>query len=245
LASIFEVELVELIANNKSSIYVEDKFINKNRIIFLLNIFAVIVSILSGLVFFRGMDDVIPAHYDFMGNITRYGKKIEYLVIPGISLIFLSFSIYFYYVLSKRLEYKKASFRYQIWMLVLQTVILIFTIYLGFKYTTNTIVIPTITGLTLTLMFVAMLFSHPKVNKKRNLVLGIRTNFTLTSEIAWKKVNTFSSYIGSITTFVAYLLTLIIFGDKSIYLFFLVMISIIPILIYHEVLRKKFRKSAR
>ena len=105
-------------------------------------------------------------------------------------------------------------------------------------------VIPTLTGLTLTLMLVVMLLSHPKVNIKRNVVLGIRTIFTLTSEVAWKKVNAFSSYIGSITTLIAYLLNLIIFDDQSIYLISSVIISIIPMLIYHEVLRKKFKKSA-
>lgn len=87
-----------------------------------------------------------------------------------------------------------------------------------------------------------MLFSHPKINKTRNVILGVRTNFTLTNEIAWKNVNTFSSYIGSITTLIAYILTLITFDDWNLYLISVVMITIIPTLIYHEVLRKKFSK---
>jgi|SRR5690554_909385 len=190
------------------------------------------------------MDDIIPAHYDFSGNITRYGKKGEYLVIPGLSLIFISFSIYFYYGLSKKIDYKKASFGYQIWMLVLQLVILFFTIYLGFKYTSNIRIIPIITGLSLAIIFTATLFSHPKVNKKKNVLFGFRTNFTLTNDVAWKKVNTFSSYINSITTLIAYSLTLITFDDWSLYLISIVMVSIIPIIIYHEVLKKKFRNFA-
>lgn len=243
LASIFNVELIELIDDKSTTTYVEDKVRNKNRVMFLLNIFVVIVSILSGLILFRGMDDIIPVHYDFLFNITRYGKKVEYLVIPGITIIFLSFSIYFYYGLSKRVEYKKASFGYQISMLVLQLVILFFTIYLGFRYTSNVRVIPTITGLTLTIIHIVMLLSHPKINKTRNVILGVRTNFTLTNEVAWKNVNAFSSYIGSITTLIAYILTLITFDDWNQYLILVVMISIIPTLIYHEVLRKKFSKS--
>ena len=240
LASIFAVELIELIDDEPTNVYVENKYNNKHRISYLLNIFVVIISILSGLVLFIGMDDTIPAHYDFVGNITRYGKKSEYLIIPAITLIFLLISIYFYYVLSKKEAYKKAAFGYQIWMLGLQLLILFFTIWLGFRYTSNIHAIPTITGLSLTLVFMVILFSHPQINKRRNILFGVRTNFTLTNECAWKKVNAFSSYCGSIATLIAYVVTLITFDDWNLYLFGLVMISIIPILIYHEVLKKKF-----
>ena len=38
LASIFNVELIELIDDKSTTTYVEDKFRNKNRVMFLLNI---------------------------------------------------------------------------------------------------------------------------------------------------------------------------------------------------------------
>lgn len=62
-------------------------------------------------------------------------------------------------------------------------------------------------------------------------------------KLVGKKMNTFSSYISSVITLVAYMLTWITFDDWNLYLISMVMISIIPTLIYHEVLRKKFSKS--
>lgn len=240
LAVILDVELLELISDETIKPSTIDKYMSRNRILYLLNIFVVMITILIGLILFRAMDDVIPAHYDFLGNITRYGNKIEFLIIPGITLIFLSFSIYFYYVLSKIQEYRKSAFGYQIWMLILQIVVLFFTIWLGFKYTSNieNYSLPIITGFSLALMFSAMVFSHPRINERKNTVLGVRTKFTLTNDIAWKKINTVGSISGSIITLIAYLITLITFKDWNLYLFGFVILSIIPTLIYHELLRK-------
>lgn len=55
LASIFNVELIELIDDKSTTTYVEDKVRNKNRVMFLLNIFVVIVSILSGVITFMSI----------------------------------------------------------------------------------------------------------------------------------------------------------------------------------------------
>ncbi|HHX70585.1 MAG TPA: helix-turn-helix domain-containing protein [Gallicola sp.] len=240
LAVIFDVKLLELISDETIKPSMIDKYMRRNRILYLLNIFVVMITILIGLILFRGMDDVIPAHYDFLGNITRYGNKIEFLIIPGITFIFLSFSIYFHFVLSKKQEYKKIVFSYQIWMLVLQITILFFTIWLGLKYTSNieNYIFSIITGSSLALVFSVMVFSHPRINERKNTVLGVRTNFTLTNDVAWKKVNTVGSISGSTITLLAYLITLITFKNWNLYLFGFVILSIIPTLIYHELLRK-------
>lgn len=240
LAVILDVELLELISDETIKPSTIDKYMSRNRILYLLNIFVVMITILIGLILFRGMDDVIPAHYDFLGNITRYGNKIEFLIIPGITFIFLSFSIYFHFVLSKKQEYKKIVFSYQIWMLVLQITILFFTIWLGLKYTSNieNYIFSIITGSSLALVFSVMVFSHPRINERKNTVLGVRTNFTLTNDVAWKKVNTVGSISGSTITLLAYLITLITFKNWNLYLFGFVILSIIPTLIYHELLRK-------
>ena len=72
-------------------------------------------------------------------------------------------------MLSKKDEYKKSVIIYQIWMLALQSSILFFTIWLGFKYTSNVKdnIIATNTGLTLSIIFTVMLLSHPRFNEKK------------------------------------------------------------------------------
>ena len=240
LALIFKVELIDLLDDSLLINEKEDKYYKPERIFFLLNLFIVIVTILFSIVLFRNMDDLIPAHYDFLGNITRYGNKIEYFVIPGLSLLFLPFSLYFNFSLRKQDEYKKQAFIYQICMFIIQLVILFFTILLGFKYTTNieNSIIAILSGMMFSVIIAIMIFTHPIINNKRNTIIGFRTNFTLSSDDAWIKVNRFASYIGTSGALIGYIVTLITFKDWNIYLVSLLIISLIPAIIYHEILRR-------
>ena len=60
--------------------------------------------------------------------------------------------------------------------------------------------------------------------KRKNVIFGVRTKFTLSNNIAWQKVNAVGSISGSVTTLVAYLITLITLKDWNIYLLGVVII---------------------
>lgn len=240
LALIFKVELIDLLDDSLLINKKVDKYYKPERIFFLLNLFIVIVTILFSIVLFRNMDELIPAHYDMLGNITRYGNKIEYFVIPGLSLLFLPFSLYFNFSLRKKDEYKKQAFINQICMFIIQLVILFFTIFLGFKYTTSIegSIMAILSGMMFSVIIAIMIFTHPIINNKRNTIIGFRTNFTLSSDDAWIKVNRFASYFGTSGALIGYIVTLITFKDWNIYLVSLLIISLIPAIIYHEILRR-------
>lgn len=240
LALIFKVELIDLLDDSLLINKKVDKYYKPERIFFLLNLFIVIVTILFSIVLFRNMDELIPAHYDMLGNITRYGNKFEYFVIPGLSLLFLPFSLYFNFSLRKKDEYKKQAFINQICMFIIQLVILFFTIFLGFKYTTSIegSIMAILSGMMFSVIIAIMIFTHPIINNKRNTIIGFRTNFTLSSDDAWIKVNRFASYFGTSGALIGYIVTLITFKDWNIYLVSLLIISLIPAIIYHEILRR-------
>lgn len=240
LALIFKVELIDLLDDSLLINKKVDKYYKPERIFFLLNLFIVIVTILFSIVLFRNMDELIPAHYDMLGNITRYGNKIEYFVIPGLSLLFLPFSLYFNFSLRKKDEYTKQAFINQICMFIIQLVILFFTIFLGFKYTTSIegSIMAILSGMMFSVIIAIMIFTHPIINNKRNTIIGFRTNFTLSSDDAWIKVNRFASYFGTSGALIGYIVTLITFKDWNIYLVSLLIISLIPAIIYHEILRR-------
>lgn len=84
-------------------------------------------------------------------------------------------------------------------------------------------------------------FSHPRFNK-RNPIFGFRTNFTLSNEKGWNKVNTFTSFTLTIAGFISYILTLI-FIDKNWAVCFvgIIFIAMIPSIIYHEIIRRKIK----
>ena len=82
-------------------------------------------------------------------------------------------------------------------------------------------------------------FTHPRFNK-RNAFFGFRTNFTMSNEEGWNKVNSFASIALTIAGLLCYVLVLI-FMNKEWAMFFIsgVVLAIIPALIYHEVVKKQ------
>src|SRR5690554_3113815 len=87
---ILDVSINDLIDDDRKIITsYEEKGIKKERRIFLINCALVIIMFLVSLIMIKTMNDKIPMHYDMKGNITRYGSKWEFLIIPSISIIFL------------------------------------------------------------------------------------------------------------------------------------------------------------
>ena len=100
--------------------------------------------------------------------------------------------------------------------------------------------LPTI--IVLSLIIVLSPFSHPKFNK-RNPFIGFRSNFTLSNEIGWNKVNAFTSIALFVAGVIGYNLSLILFQyDWSILFFLIIVIALFPIFIYHQVIKKKYSK---
>lgn len=86
-------------------------------------------------------------------------------------------------------------------------------------------------------------FTHPKINK-RNAWFGFRTNLTLSSEEAWKKINAFSSITLTAVSLAIYIIMLIFIDrDWVVYLILGLLVNIIPCIIYHEVVRNQLKKA--
>ncbi|MCR5079059.1 MAG: SdpI family protein, partial [Bacilli bacterium] len=82
-------------------------------------------------------------------------------------------------------------------------------------------------------------FTHPHFNA-RNPLFGFRSNFTLSSDGAWKKVNSFSSIAIALSALFGYVLTLIFIDwDFAVVFISSILLGIIPCIVYHEVLRNK------
>lgn len=50
-----------------------------------------VVSIIFLIVVWNQLPDQVPAHFNFEGEVTRYGSKFELLILPGINLLLLLF----------------------------------------------------------------------------------------------------------------------------------------------------------
>ena len=59
----------------------------KNKILWIISVIPLIVTLFV----LRFLPDELPAHYDFEGNIDRWGSKYEELIFPIIILVLALF----------------------------------------------------------------------------------------------------------------------------------------------------------
>ena len=83
-------------------------------------------------------------------------------------------------------------------------------------------------------------FTHPKFNK-RNPFFGFRTSFTLESDYAWNKVNSFASIVLTAASVIGLVLSIIFIEyDWDVYFVLVVLGALIPVAFYHAILRKGY-----
>lgn len=242
---IFDVSISELIDDDnivvttkeKRLLILEDKLFIANGAFFIFGILLTAILI-------RMMPQSIPMHWDLNGNITRYGSKWETLFFLFFFLFFFGISsfFHFYYAKNKR-KFLSSLVPIQIIFSVSQLAVIIWYIWMAFSNVEEmSLIITSIAGIMLSLFLVLSILSSPIFNKNRNVLFGLRTSFTLSSNIIWKKVNYFQSISGSIFSIIGILIVLFTFKEWNIYLLSLIIISTIPSFIFHEVLRKRTKK---
>lgn len=239
---IFNVSISELVDDDKAIVTTkEERQLKLENKLFIANGAFLIFGTLLTVVLIRMMPQSIPMHWDINGNITRYGSKWETLFFMFFYLFFFGNSsfIHFYYAKNKR-EFSSGLIPTQTILLVSQFAATIWYIWMAFSNVDElSLMIPAITGMILSLFIVLSIFSSPIFNKKRNVLFGLRTNFTLSNNTAWKKINNFQSMSGLIFSSIGLLVVLITFKDWNAYLLSVVILSLIPSFIYHEILRKR------
>ena len=249
LSDIFGVTLNELLeTEDKIEMTKKEKSMVVESKLFLGNVALAAFTVLLSFVLIRMMPDTVPMHYDLTGKITRYGSKWETLIFLVITLIVLGSSALIHFSYSKKKFMKDTDIGFiptQIILLVAQVVFAGIYIGMALKGTPEVekIIIPTLAGIFTAAFIILSIFSAPFFNQKRNAVFGFRTNFTLSNDEGWYKVNRFQSYSGLLFSSIAFIITIITFQDWNLYLIGLILISVIPTLIYHEVLRKKLRNK--
>lgn len=86
-------------------------------------------------------------------------------------------------------------------------------------------------------------FTHSKFNK-RNGFFGFRTGLTLSSEVAWNKINNFASIALTCSALVGFILSLIFIEKLWAFLFILIiLLGVMVSLIYHEIVRHELKQN--
>lgn len=246
LCQILDCSLADLIDSDKEIVTTKEMKEEKAaKTIFKFNIGLLVFAVLMTFAFAMAASETVTIHWGLAGNETLGSRW--YTLINLFPIAVIAFITIFTRILTiKKERYHQYKIAFQIISLVVSAIIVILTFVMGILMIHNHnkgeyALINLLTAGALALITTIGPFTHPRFNK-RNPVFGFRTNFTLSNEEGWHKVNAFASIALTIASAIGFVLTLI-FIDKSWAVFFIasIIIMMIPTIIYHEIIRKRLR----
>lgn len=158
---------------NKSDIY--------SIIIFLL-------TIIVGVAVYSKLPEQMPAHWNIQGQIDRYEPKLLALImVPGMMLFIWGLMKYLPKIDPKRANYEKFGRSYSIIINLILTFLFIIYIMTILVALGHNVPIQKIIPMILGLLFIVIGNYLPK--SKSNFFYGIKTPWTLSSEVSWNKTH--------------------------------------------------------
>lgn len=155
--------------------------------------------------------DTIPAHYNFAGEVDRFGSKYENLIFPLFAIIMGAF-----FILLAKLQRKKGLAVNEKILLYTGICTLLFFTALGFYFmlkairydpdatATFSIDVMKFTGIAIGIMLVILGNIMPKA--RRNAMFGLRTKWSMANDNVWQK----SQRFGGITSVLCGLVMIIV-----------------------------------
>ena len=159
------------------------------RIILYIFMYLPLVVVLIALPF---LPDIIPAYYDFHGEITRWGSKYESLIFPIFTILFGFFMLGMARYCAKKEEDGKNNenicLTTGIGCLILFNALTGYTLYTNFTKIENlSLAVVDINQITCGILGVLMMIIGNIMPKARlNSILGVRTTWSMKNEWTWK-----------------------------------------------------------
>jgi len=192
--------------------------------IFWFIIFALVFSsFFLALIFYPALPEKIPSHWNASGNIDAYMEKgLMLLLMPLCSLAAALLFLILPKIdpLKKNYKYFMTYFRGMLLTLVaffLYLHVLVIMAGLGFTIKMNYWLMPAMSAL---FLYLALLLRK----SRRNWFIGIRTPWTLSSDVAWDKTNKVASTVMAI---LAIILLMVMFLEQAILIFIAFLIAAI------------------
>lgn len=209
------------------------KIKTRNLILFLLLLLPWIVSLIS----LKYLPSQIPAHYNFQGEVDRWGSKYEVMIMPILILILCGAMG----ILIKRLS-NNSKYKPNIKVLEITNICMALTfnitcysmVFSSFKKVTNLNESFLLKLIYTTLCISIILLGNYLPKCKRNSIIGIRTKWTLESDEVWYKTH---RYIGKITVVAGILstiLSLVINANLSLILLLITLLGITVISLFYS-----------
>lgn len=195
------------------------------------------------------MPDTVPLHYNFAGEIDRWGSKYEHFLMPALPIVFVVLMQVITYFQEKKIEdeptpREQASRRNNIKVVRIVTIvfeifwlILICWILWTSKENANIETAQTATNIGqfiwIALGILLVVIGNILPKSRMNSVIGVRTTWSMYNEETWSKSNRFGGIVLMVTG-VAMVITSLILKESALFLanIGLMVLSSIVILVY-------------
>lgn len=159
----------------------------------------------------------VPLHYNIKGEVDRYGDKSELILIPILTsvLIYVIFLAVPYIDPKKQIQ--KMGKKYDTLKLIATTFMSVLALFIIYMAKNQSVANPNYIFLLMGVLFI--IFGNYFKTIKANYFIGIRTPWTLESEIVWKETHKMGGKIWFIGGLLI-ILSCLIFEKKSMPSFF-------------------------
>lgn len=203
----------------------------------------VVLPLLAAAFIYPSLPEQIPLHYGVNYQVDRWGSPKEIFVFPLIILIMAAIILFISRILAKREhgeKNQKISLMVGIWMLIFMDLLFAFILYTTSHQVVDLSKVPfeKIVFGGLGLLFIFMGNIMPKI--KRNYLFGIRTKWSLYSDLTWKHTHKTGGITSILAGFTLIVISLFaheepaIWGAVSIMIIFCLAILLESYLIYKK-----------
>lgn len=187
------------------------------KALYALNYIVILLCIVGSAVLLAFTPDTIPAHYNFAGEVDRFGSKYENLIFPFFSILIGGF-----FVLFARWQRKKGEATSEKILLYTGATTLLFFTALGFFFMFKAITYDTsaaasvsidiikLVSIAIGILFVILGNIMPKM--RRNSLFGLRTKWSMANDNVWQKSQRFSGIASVICGLVMVVMAIFIPG---------------------------------
>lgn len=195
--------------------------------LYLILYFLIIICILGTLLLLSVMPDIVPIHYNFAGEVDRFGSKYEFLIMTLITLVLT------YILLSTAKNQGKKEQKNSEKILVLMaiyTVVLFssmqfFFQYKAINYTNKPLSLDALKFITIMIGLFQIVFGNIMPKLRRNSFIGLRTSWSMVNDDVWQKSQRFAGITSVIVGMIVIIGSIFLTGTGSMILM-LILISI-------------------
>ncbi|MBA4496180.1 SdpI family protein [Paenactinomyces guangxiensis] len=215
----------------------------KTNVYSCLSFIAAIATILISLYFYPQLPPKVPLHWNIYGTADHYGSKSMTLLLACLPLV-----IWLLMRASPKFDPRKESYRkhakpYSIFKFVIVTFLSVSAVTTILSASGYNIDMAVIIKLAIALLFITL--GNFMGQLRTNFFIGIRTPWTLTSEISWRKTHKAGGYVFIITG-LSFLLSLWLKGASSFLVPLIVLITgVIFTFAYSYVVYRKNETSGK